>query len=173
MLLLETGKFILALLLLLGGIKAVGKSLHQLAGGKFHALLKRSVSTSGRGFCVGLAATIFLQSSSLVTVMVVGFINGGFMTLTQGLGVIIGANLGTTVTSQIFSIETGFLIIPFLLIGFLLYLLEIILHRPLGGKVLLSIAVVLTGIRLLMITLEPFADSAIFRRLFHFSRGAP
>lgn len=173
MLLLEVGKFILALLLLLGGIKVVSQSLHELTGGKFHGLLKKSVSTPGRGFCVGLTATIFLQSSSLVTVMVVGFINGGFLTLTQGLGVVIGANLGTTITSQLFSLETGFLIIPLIIAGLIFFILELLLGRSLGGKVLLSIAIVLCGIQLLIVTLEPFADTVVFHRLFTFSRGAP
>lgn len=173
MLLLEAGKFILALFLLLGGIKAISRSLHQLSGGKFHGLLKKTVSTPGKGFLVGLTATIFLQSSSLVTVMVVGFINGGFLTLPQGLGVIIGANLGTTITSQLFSIETGFLIVPLLLAGCVLYILEVFLKRSFGAKVLLSMAVVLCGIQLLVLSLEPFADTALFRQLFDFSRGTP
>jgi phosphate:Na+ symporter len=169
--LLEAGKFILALLLLLGGIRGVSRSLQQLAGGKFHGLLTRSVSTPWRGFCVGLTVTTVLQSSSLVTVMVVGFINGSFLTLTQGLGVVIGANLGTTITSQLFSIETGFLIIPLIIGGLAFYFLELFISRPLGGKALLSIAVVLCGIQLLVITLEPFAHTDTFHHLFTFSRG--
>ncbi len=166
------GKFILALLLLLVGIKALSRNLHQLSGGRFHLLLKKATSTPGRGFFVGLIVTIFLQSSSLVTVMVVGFINGGFLTLTQGLSIIIGANLGTTITSQLFSIETGFLIIPLLLAGFILLLTELFLKRSFGGKVLLSIAVLFCGIQLLIVTLHPLADTVLFRQLFAFSRGA-
>lgn len=166
------GKFILSLLLLLGGIKAVSHNLQQLSGGKFYTLLKRTISTPGRGFFVGLTATIFLQSSSLVTVMVVGFINGGFLKLTQGLSVIMGANLGTTITSQLFSIETGFLITPLLLIGIILYFLELFINRSLGGKVLLSIAAVIWGIQLLVFTLEPLADTVLFQQLFDFSRGS-
>ncbi len=173
MLFLEAGKFALALLLLLGGIRAVSRSLQQLAGGRFHGLLKRSVSTPWRGFCAGLTITTILQSSSLVTVMVVGFINAGLLTLTQGLGVVIGANLGTTITSQIFSVESGFLIIPLIIAGLAFYCLELFLRRPLGGKALLSIAIVLCGIQLLVFTLEPFAATATFRHLFAFSRGSP
>ena len=101
------GQFFLSLVLLLGGIRYVSLSLRQITGGRFHDLIKYYTSTPSRGFLLGAASTVFLQSSSLVTVMVVGFINGGFLTLQQGLSVVIGANLGTTLTSQLFSLETG------------------------------------------------------------------
>jgi phosphate:Na+ symporter len=103
--------------------------------------------------------------------MVVGFINGSLMTLAQGLGVVIGANLGTTITSQLFSFETGFLIMPLIVAGTALYFLEILAGRPLGGKVLLGVAAVLCGLRLLAFTLEPLAGTAAFHHLFAFSRG--
>ena len=71
-------KFILAIALLLGGIRSVSISLRQITGGMLHDLLKTYTSTPFKGFLLGVIATVFLQSSSIVTVMVVGFINGGF-----------------------------------------------------------------------------------------------
>jgi phosphate:Na+ symporter len=167
------GQFLLALILLLGGIKSVSKSLREITGGILHDLLRVYTSTPLRGFLLGAISTIFLQSSSLVTVMVVGFINGGFLTLQQGLSIVIGANLGTTITSQLFSMETTQLIGPLIVAGLIIYVSELILKKSLGGKVLLGIALVLSGIELLVITLEPLSKTAFYRELYLFSRGTP
>lgn len=167
------GQFFLALVLLLGGIRIVSKSLREIAGGTLHKLLKSYTSTPFRGFLLGAVATVFLQSSSLVTVMVVGFINGGFLTLQQGLSVVIGANLGTTLTSQIFSLETGQLIGPLILAGLVVCTSELIMKKNFGGKVFLGIALVLSGIELLVITLEPLSRTVFYRELYFFSRGTP
>ncbi len=173
MLIITVGKFVLALLLLLSGIKIVSQSLQKIAGGLLHDFLQIYTSTPLRSFLLGAISTLILQSSSLVTVMVVGFINGGFLTLLQGLSIVIGANLGTTITSQLFSLQTKHLIIPLLLAGILLYVTELILKRPLGGKVLWGIAVVLGGIELLALALEPFSATIFYRKLYLFSKGAP
>ncbi|RJX24683.1 MAG: Na/Pi cotransporter family protein [Dethiobacter sp.] len=169
----STALFILAVMLLLGGIKSVSKSLREITGGVLHNLLIAYTSTPLRGFLLGAISTIFLQSSSLVTVMVVGFINGGFLTLSQGLSIVIGANLGTTITSQIFSIETRQLIVPLIMTGFVIYICELLLKKNFGGKVFLGIAVVLSGMELLVVTLEPLSKTAFYRELYFFSKGTP
>ena len=166
-------KFILAITLLLGGIRSVSISLRQITGGILHDLLKTYTSTPFKGFLLGVISTVFLQSSSLVTVMVVGFINGGFLSLTQGLVIVLGANLGTTVTSQFFSLEAGNLIFPLIAIGVSAYVLEIVLRRNFGGKVLLGIAVVLGGIELMIVALEPLSATLFYQKLYMFSKGAP
>ncbi len=173
MLIVTIGRFLLALLLLLGGIKIVSQSLQEITGGFLHAFLKINTSTPLRGFLLGAISTLLLQSSSLVTVMVVGFINGRFLTLLQGLSIVIGANLGTTITSQLFSLQTRQLIKPLLLAGILLYFTELLLKRSLGGKVLGGITVVLGGIELLTTALEPFSATFFYRELYLFSKGAP
>lgn len=173
MLSIAAGKFVLALLLLLGGIKTVSQGLRKITGGFFHDFLQTYTSTPLRGFFLGAISTLALQSSSLVTVMVVGFINGGFLTLLQGLSIVIGANLGTTITSQLFTLQAGQLIKPLLLAGILLYLTELILKRPFGGKVLCGISMVLGGIELLSVTLKPFSATVFYRELYLFSKGAP
>lgn len=173
MVLKTAGQFLLAMLLLLGGIGSVSKSLREITGGALHKLLKSYTATPARGFLLGAIATVFLQSSSLVTVMVVGFINGGFLTLLQGLSVVIGANLGTTLTSQLFSMETGQLLKPLIVAGLITYSGELFLKKNFGGKVFLGIALVLSGIELLVITLEPLAGTAFYRGLYLFSKGAP
>ncbi|NMB35405.1 MAG: Na/Pi cotransporter family protein [Firmicutes bacterium] len=171
--LITVGKFVLALLLLLGGIKVVSQSLREITGGFLHVFLQTYTSTPWRGFFLGAISTLALQSSSLVTVMVVGFINGGFLTLLQGLSVMIGANLGTTVTSQLFSLQAKQLIKPLLLAGIFLYLTELILKRTLGGKVLWGMTAVLGGIELLTVAMAPFSATIFYRELYLFCKGTP
>ncbi|MGI6307865.1 MAG: Na/Pi cotransporter family protein [Dethiobacteria bacterium] len=173
MFLITVGKFVLALLLLLGGIKIVSQNLQKITGGLLHGFFQVYTSTPLRGFLLGAISTLILQSSSLVTVMVVGFINGGFLTLQQGLSIVIGANLGTTITSQLFSLETGQLIKPIIIAGIFLYVTELILKRPLGGKVLWGLAAVLGGIELLAVALEPLSMTVFYQELYLFSKGAP
>ena len=92
------------LALFLFGMDVMGKSLERLAGGKLQTVLAKMSSTVFRGFFLGMAVTAVIQSSSATTVMVVGFVNSGIMTLKQAIGVIMGSNVGTTVTSWLLSL---------------------------------------------------------------------
>ena len=92
------------LALFLFGMDVMGKALERLAGGKLQTVLAKMSSTVFRGFFLGLAVTAVIQSSSATTVMVVGFVNSGIMTLKQAIGVIMGSNVGTTVTSWLLSL---------------------------------------------------------------------
>ena len=104
--------YILKLVSLLGGLAlflfgmdVMGKSLERTAGGRLETILAKMSSTVFRGFLLGLAVTAVIQSSSATTVMVVGFVNSGIMTLQQAVGVIMGSNIGTTVTAWILSLS--------------------------------------------------------------------
>ena len=92
------------LALFLFGMDVMGKSLERLAGGKLQTVLAKMSSTVFRGFFLGAAVTAVIQSSSATTVMVVGFVNSGIMTLKQAIGVIMGSNVGTTITSWLLSL---------------------------------------------------------------------
>lgn len=92
------------LALFLFGMDVMGKSLERLAGGKLQTVLAKMSSTVFRGFFLGMAVTAVIQSSSATTVMVVGFVNSGIMTLKQAIGVIMGSNVGTTITSWLLSL---------------------------------------------------------------------
>ena len=93
------------LALFLFGMDTMGKALERQAGGKLQTILAKMSSTVFKGFLLGLAVTAVIQSSSATTVMVVGFVNSGIMTLQQAVGVIMGANIGTTVTAWILSLS--------------------------------------------------------------------
>lgn len=90
--------------LFLFGMNLMGNSLEKKAGGQLKSVLGKMTDNPAKGFLLGLVVTAIIQSSSATTVMVVGFVNSGIMTLHQAVGPIMGANVGTTVTSWILSL---------------------------------------------------------------------
>lgn len=92
------------LALFLYGMNVMGEGLTRAAGGKMEQILEKLTSTPIKGVLLGAAVTAVIQSSSATTVMVVGFVNSGIMKLRQAVGIIMGANIGTTVTSWILSL---------------------------------------------------------------------
>ncbi|MDY3972041.1 MAG: Na/Pi symporter, partial [Clostridia bacterium] len=98
------------LALFLYGMEVMGNGLKQLGGGKLEIILEKLTKNKFMGILLGAVVTAVVQSSSATTVMVVGFVNSGIMKLGQAVGVIMGANIGTTVTSWLLSltgIESG------------------------------------------------------------------
>ena len=103
--------YILKIITLLGGLALflfgmdiMGKALERQAGGRLQTVLAKMSSNVFKGFLLGMGVTAVIQSSSATTVMVVGFVNSGIMTLKQAVGVIMGSNIGTTVTAWILSL---------------------------------------------------------------------
>ena len=92
------------LCLFLFGMNVMGESLEKRAGSGLKTLLGRLTTGKMAGFLTGLGVTAVIQSSSATTVMVVGFVNSGLMTLKQAINVIMGANVGTTVTAWLLSL---------------------------------------------------------------------
>lgn len=87
----------LALFLL--GMNTMGSSLEKISGGKLEGILERMTNTRIKGVLLGMVVTALIQSSGAVTVMVVGFVNSGIMELSQVIGIVMGAHVGTTVTA--------------------------------------------------------------------------
>ena len=92
------------LCLFLFGMSVMGDALERRAGNKLSGIIGKLTTNKFAGFLTGLGVTAIIQSSSATTVMVVGFVNSGLMTLKQSIGVIMGSNIGTTVTSWILSL---------------------------------------------------------------------
>ena len=92
------------LAMFLYGMNVMGDGLAKTAGGKLEKILEKLTSTPIKGVLLGAAVTGVIQSSSATTVMVVGLVNSGIMKLRQAVGIIMGANIGTTVTSWILSL---------------------------------------------------------------------
>jgi phosphate:Na+ symporter len=87
------------------GMIVMSAGLEKIAGGKMEKLLEKITSNPVKSFALGAGITIAVQSSSAVTVMLVGFVNSGIMKLSQAIGIIMGSNVGTTVTSWILSLS--------------------------------------------------------------------
>ncbi|MCD8384398.1 MAG: Na/Pi cotransporter family protein [Clostridiales bacterium] len=146
------------LALFLYGMSVMGDGLEQCAGDRLKSVLERLTSRPLAGFLTGLGVTAVIQSSSATTVMVVGFVNSGIMTLRQAINIIMGANVGTTVTAWILSlsgIESDSFFVQLLkpssftpilaLIGVIFYVfLKDGKHRDVG-TILLGFAVLITG----------------------------
>ena len=103
--------------LFLYGMDMMGKGLESAAGNKLKTVLEKLTSNRFRGVLVGALVTCVIQSSSATTVMVVGFVNAGLMNLSQAFGVILGANIGTTITAQIIALDLSELAPLFIIIG--------------------------------------------------------
>ena len=155
------------LALFLFGMDVMGKALERLAGGKLQTVLAKMSSTVFRGFFLGMAVTAVIQSSSATTVMVVGFVNSGIMTLKQAIGVIMGSNVGTTITSWLLSLTalegSSFLVqlfkpttlAPLLgVIGIVLFMFTKSEKKQGVGTILLGFMALMTGMELMSDSME-------------------
>lgn len=159
------------LAMFLYGMDTMGDGLAKTAGGKLEHILEKLTSTPIKGVLLGAAVTAVIQSSSATTVMVVGFVNSGIMKLSQAVGIIMGANIGTTITSWVISlsgIESSNFILQLLkptsfcpvlaLIGivFLLFTKDDKKHDI--GRILLGFAVLMFGMDTMSNAVKPLAD---------------
>ena len=156
------------LALFLFGMDVMGKALERQAGGKLQTILAKMSSNVFKGFLLGLGVTAVIQSSSATTVMVVGFVNSGIMTLKQAVGVIMGSNIGTTVTAWILSLAglegDSFLIKLFKpsTLAPLIGTLGIILYMFTGGEKKKGIGTICLGFLALMTGMDIMGDSMEF-----------
>lgn len=161
-------KLLGGLALFLYGMDVMGKSLERQAGGKLQTILAKMSANTFRGFFLGLAVTAVIQSSSATTVMVVGFVNSGIMTLKQAVGVIMGSNVGTTVTAWILSLsalEGDSLLTQFLkpsTLAPLLGIVGIVLFMFTKSEKKQGIGTILLGFMALMTGMELMSDSMAF-----------
>ena len=166
------------LALFLFGMDTMGQSLERTAGGKLQTILAKMSSNVPKGFLLGLAVTAVIQSSSATTVMVVGFVNSGILTLKQAVGVIMGSNVGTTVTAWILSLSglegDGLLVQLFkpttlapLLgsVGIVLYMFTNSEKKKNIGGILLGFMALMTGMELMSGSMEFLKDEAWFVRM--------
>lgn len=167
------------LALFLYGMELMGNSLKKLAGGKLESILARLTSNRFLGFLLGFGVTAIIQSSSATTVMLVGFVNSGIMTLGQTISIIMGANIGTTVTAWLLSTAgidgTASFILklckpssftPVLaLIGLLLILMAKADKKKNVGTILMGFAILMFGMEMMSGSMEGLKDNETFRNL--------
>ena len=131
--------------LFLYGMNLMGESLQKSAGAKLKKIIELLTSNVVMGVIVGTIVTMIIQSSSATTVMVVGFVNAGIMSLTQAIGVIMGANIGTTVTAQLVSLDVDYLAPVALGIGILIYLFSKKTKSRYLAEILIGFGILFTG----------------------------
>ena len=167
------------LCLFLFGMNIMGDALERRAGNKLSAVIGKLTTNKIAGFLTGLGVTAVIQSSSATTVMVVGFVNSGLMTLKQSIGVIMGANIGTTVTAWILSLggieSSNFVVQLFKPMSFtpLLALIGIIFQmfgktnkKKDTGMILLGFAVLMFGMDIMSNAVAGLRDVPQFRQMF-------
>ncbi len=165
--------------LFLFGMNLMGQALERRAGSGMRTLLSRMTTGKAAGFLTGCGVTAVIQSSSATTVMVVGFVNSGLMTLRQAIHVIMGANVGTTVTAWILSlggISGDSIVVQLLkpasftpvmaLIGVVLLLFSKSSKKKDSGTILLGFAVLMFGMDAMTGAVSGLAEVPAFRELF-------
>ncbi len=166
------------LALFLFGMDTMGKALERKAGGSLQTILAKMSSNVFKGFLLGLAVTAVIQSSSATSVMVVGFVNSGIMTLRQAVGVIMGSNIGTTVTSWILSLSglegNSFIVKLFKpstlapligIIGIALFMFTKSEKRKDIGTICLGFLILMTGMELMGDSMEFLENEPWFAQL--------
>ncbi|NEY80212.1 Na/Pi cotransporter family protein [Bacillus sp. 3H-10] len=158
-------EFIGGLGIFLFGIKAMGDGLQKSAGDKLRDILDRFTTNPLMGVLTGVVVTVLIQSSSGTTVLTVGLVSAGFMTLRQAIGVIMGANIGTTVTAFIIGIDIGEYALPILAIGsFLMFFFKNKKVHNLG-QVFFGFGALFFGLELMSGGLKPLRTLEAFQEL--------
>ena len=154
------------LALFLYGMKLMGEGLEKAAGDRLKRLLESLTRNPLMGLLVGVVFTMIIQSSSATTVMVVGFVNAGLLDLMQATGVILGANIGTTVTAWIVAGFQATAFMPLVLligVAMMMFLKKLKLQRV--GQVVAGYGMLFVGMGMMSDAMKPLAESAEFARL--------
>ncbi|MBO5564763.1 MAG: Na/Pi cotransporter family protein [Lachnospiraceae bacterium] len=151
--------------LFLYGMTVMSSGLRNACGDNLQTILERATSNKIIAVLVGLLVTILVQSSSATDVMVIGFVNAGMMTLSQAIGVIMGANIGTTVTAQITAFNISAYAPLILFTGTVLFLFVRKSRIKYIGEFLMGFGMLFVGISIMKSTIAPLAQSRTFTTL--------
>jgi phosphate:Na+ symporter len=151
--------------LFLLGIQLLGDGLQRAAGERMRRILEMFTSHPLKAVLTGTAVTALLQSSSTTTVMIVGFVNSGLMSLSQAVGTIMGANIGTTITAQIVSFNIYSLAYPLIAIGALLYYFSKKKLQRYAGMGILGFGLLLLGLSTMSTAVSPVREYEPFLNL--------
>ena len=150
------------LALFLHGMQMMSSGLEAAAGNKMKRILERLTSNRFLGVAVGAVITAVIQSSSATTVMVVGFVNSGMMTLQQAVWIIMGANIGTTITGQLIALDVGALAPLFAFIGVALvvFIKKQSVHHY--GQIVAGLGILFIGMEMMSGSMLPLRESEAF-----------
>ena len=150
------------LALFLYGMQMMSQGLEAAAGNRMKGILEKLTANRFLGVAVGAGITAIIQSSSATTVMVVGFVNSGLMTLNQAVWIIMGANIGTTITGQLVALDAGAVAPLFAFIGVALvvFFKKVALHNY--GQIIAGFGILFIGMEMMSSSMEPLRDSEGF-----------
>ena len=153
------------LALFLFGMEFMGDGLENAAGSRLKSFFDKAITNPLKGALVGTIVTAIIQSSSATTVMVVGFVNAGLMSLYQAVGVIMGANIGTTITGQLITFKIDDYIPLFIIIGAALILFMKQEKRKEIGKIVFGFGLLFMGLSQMKDAMSPIAQTTFFQDL--------
>jgi phosphate:Na+ symporter len=160
------------LALFIFGIDRLSTSLQRLTSNKLKSIINFLAKRSWSSVLIGVVATIMIQSSSACSVMTVGFVNAGLITLRQAIGIIMGANIGTTLTAQIVSFNLDIAAFPIVIIGCLMYFISRKKRLKNIGMMLVGLGLILFGMLVMKSSLEPLRNNGEFKNiLLSFSKN--
>ncbi|MGI6485902.1 MAG: Na/Pi cotransporter family protein [Tepidanaerobacteraceae bacterium] len=144
------------------GMRLMGEGLEKAAGDKLKNLLELLTRNRFLGVTVGMLVTAIIQSSSATTVMVVGLVNAGLMNLNQAIGIIMGANIGTTMTAQLIAFKLTDLALPAIGIGTAVFMFSKQKTQKFIGEIILGFGLLFFGMQTMEIALKPLAKMPEF-----------
>jgi phosphate:Na+ symporter len=154
--------FLGGLALFLYGMELMGDGLRQSAGARLQKILESLTSVPALGVLTGLAITAILQSSSATTVMSVSLVNAGLMTLKQAFSVVMGANIGTTVTAQLIAFNVTDYMTGFLFVGLLLHYFSKHKTGKFAGMILMGFGLLMLGMKMMGQSVAPLRGNPVF-----------
>ncbi|WP_420828500.1 Na/Pi cotransporter family protein [Jeotgalibaca caeni] len=147
------------------GLKFMGDGLQKSAGDNLRSILNKFTSTPFRAILAGIVVTVLIQSSSATTVLAVGLVSAGFMTLKQAIGVVMGANVGTTITAFIIGIDIGAYALPIMALGsFMLFFSKKHFVNSIG-EIVFGFGALFFGLELMGNGMSPLENLPQFREL--------
>ena len=148
------------------GMKYLSDGLQKVAGIKLRRILRSLTQNKLRGIMLGAVVTSIIQSSSVTTVMLIGLINAGIISLMQAASVIIGANIGTTITAQIIAFKVSQYALPAIAIGVIVMLVSPKKKVQFWGQVLFSFGIIFLGLSTMAGVMEPLKSMPVITNFF-------
>ncbi len=151
------------LALFIFGMNKMSDNLHAVAGNEMRRILKMLTNTPLKGVLVGLGVTALIQSSSATTVMMIGLVNTGIMTLNQAVGVVMGANIGTTITAQLIAFNIGHYAFAFIIAGVTLLLIRKSRVMERWSQIIIGFGLLFIGLNVMSSAVVPLRESQVVR----------
>jgi phosphate:Na+ symporter len=163
MTILQLINFFGGLALFIFGMNKMSDNLHAVAGNEMRRILKMLTNTPLKGVIVGLSVTALVQSSSATTVMMIGLVNTGIMSLNQAVGVVMGANIGTTITAQLIAFNIGHYAFAFIIAGVSLLLIRKSRMMERWSQIIIGFGLLFIGLNVMSSAIMPLRESQIAR----------